>query len=383
MFRFESLDGWRGVAAVLVALYHFAFLNHLYDWSFLRNSYLFVDFFFVLSGFVITHAYQNKLTNIHQLKKFILRRMARLLPLHWFVLLLFVVLELIKLFLFQFSDWNADAKPFTGDYSLPSLFSNIFLTHSLGIHDHLSWNYPSWSISVEFYTYIVFAVVGLCSFYFNSLKIVLYFSLIAISFYLVFINVDYLNEATYHFGMFRCVVGFFLGSLCYRYFKKTSEREFKNATAIEVLLIMFLYVFVVYFGEEKLSILAPFFFALIVYIFAFEQGSISKLLKIKALQNLGKWSYSIYMLHALIILIIGRVFNLFEFLTKIPLTINHKTNINESVELFYFMNTFFMDLITMIYLIVLFYLSKLTYEYIEKKGDIFFKSWFSKKNFSY
>ena len=61
--RFHSLDGWRGVAALFVSLYHLSFFNHIYGWEFLRNSYLFVDFFFVLSGFVITHAYQNKISD--------------------------------------------------------------------------------------------------------------------------------------------------------------------------------------------------------------------------------------------------------------------------------------------------------------------------------
>ena len=49
--RFDVLDSWRGIAACLVALYHFRTrtYSHLTDITLLRNSYLFVDFFFVLS----------------------------------------------------------------------------------------------------------------------------------------------------------------------------------------------------------------------------------------------------------------------------------------------------------------------------------------------
>ena len=55
--RFRALDSWRGIAACLVALYHLDAYSHLFDVPFLRNSYLMVDFFFVLSGFVIAANY--------------------------------------------------------------------------------------------------------------------------------------------------------------------------------------------------------------------------------------------------------------------------------------------------------------------------------------
>jgi peptidoglycan/LPS O-acetylase OafA/YrhL len=63
MERFIALDSWRGIAACLVALFHLEAYSHLvYSHlnaaPFLRNSWLFVDFFFVLSGFVIAANYQ-------------------------------------------------------------------------------------------------------------------------------------------------------------------------------------------------------------------------------------------------------------------------------------------------------------------------------------
>jgi peptidoglycan/LPS O-acetylase OafA/YrhL len=54
--RFLALDSWRGLCAVLVAAMHFQGAWHFYDASFLHNCYLLVDFFFVLSGFVLAHA---------------------------------------------------------------------------------------------------------------------------------------------------------------------------------------------------------------------------------------------------------------------------------------------------------------------------------------
>ena len=364
MLRFQSLDGWRGIAAAFVALYHLNFANHLYDWNFLRNSYLFVDFFFVLSGFVITHAYINKLKNTNDFKLFISRRLSRLLPLHIFILALFIVLELSKLLLVQSGVWNLDTPPFTGEYSIQSLVSNILLMHSLGIHDHLSWNYPSWSISVEFYTYIIFSIVGVIGYKYRKLMPLLYFSLILVSFYFIYNHTNNLNDATYHFGIFRCIIGFFLGGICYRFFLLTRGIVLPYATFIEVSLMIAIYFFVTYFGKERLSIIAPLIFTVTVYVFSFEQGKISTLLKVNLIQNLGKWSYSIYMVHALIILIIGRSLNLFENLSGHSFFIQHITEVSNT-ELILIYNAYFMDFLTAVFLGIVIVLSSLTYKYIE------------------
>jgi hypothetical protein len=64
--RFLALDSWRGACAVLVAIHNFGTLSlrwHFADAPFPSHSSLFVDFFFVLGGFVITHAYIDKLNS--------------------------------------------------------------------------------------------------------------------------------------------------------------------------------------------------------------------------------------------------------------------------------------------------------------------------------
>src|SRR5271163_1950173 len=58
--RFHALDGMRGVAAIVVMVYHYYLDSHL---RCLKNPFLAVDFFFILSGFVISHAYGGKLLN--------------------------------------------------------------------------------------------------------------------------------------------------------------------------------------------------------------------------------------------------------------------------------------------------------------------------------
>jgi len=79
--HYEILDGLRGVAAVIVVMFHF--LETFTDGSNLKqiinHGYLAVDFFFVLSGFVIGYAYDDRWQKM-TLKGFFKRRLIRLHP---------------------------------------------------------------------------------------------------------------------------------------------------------------------------------------------------------------------------------------------------------------------------------------------------------------
>src|SRR5882757_7822109 len=116
--RFEALDGWRGVCACLVVLFHFHGHSPVYSSALVRNSYLFVDFFFVLSGFVIAWNYATKLDTWPGVKRFLILRLGRVYPLHLFMLLCFVAYETLRLF--------TDPEAFTGEYRPGAVVTNLF-----------------------------------------------------------------------------------------------------------------------------------------------------------------------------------------------------------------------------------------------------------------
>jgi peptidoglycan/LPS O-acetylase OafA/YrhL len=93
--RFAALDGWRGIRALLVALHHLRLDGHAYDVPAIRNAYLFVDFFFVLSGFVISHAYSRKVDSFRNILVFVVRRFGRLWPLRMVVLMGFLMVQIV------------------------------------------------------------------------------------------------------------------------------------------------------------------------------------------------------------------------------------------------------------------------------------------------
>ena len=93
MNRFAALDGLRGVSAIAVVLFHLPLAMHAYGSPLVREAYIFVDFFFVLSGFVIAHAYAARIETVASVGDFLLRRVARRWPLHLATLAGLVVLE--------------------------------------------------------------------------------------------------------------------------------------------------------------------------------------------------------------------------------------------------------------------------------------------------
>ena len=95
---FLPLESLRGFAAVSVALFHFN-VGSSFNNSFTNNAGIMVDFFFVLSGFVIALSYMEKIKNCNDLVSFQKKRFWRLYPLHMVMLLIFVLLEFIKDFL--------------------------------------------------------------------------------------------------------------------------------------------------------------------------------------------------------------------------------------------------------------------------------------------
>ena len=92
----------------------------------------------------------------------------------------------------------------------------------------------------------------------------------------------------------RCLYGFFIGCLVYEAHKRSQAY---SSTALEWAAVAALVVFMFTTGRDATSLAAPLVFAVIVYVFAAEQGGVSKALKSVPTQALGLWSYSIYMVH--------------------------------------------------------------------------------------
>ena len=128
----EGLTGARGLAACMVALFHLHYLGvhgNLYEVPLLQNSWQSVDFFFVLSGFVIAANYQQRLLDGFGAGRFLLLRLGRIYPLHFVMLAVGVTLKLLLLLAPAFSSITETASPpFTSREEAPhTILANLLL----------------------------------------------------------------------------------------------------------------------------------------------------------------------------------------------------------------------------------------------------------------
>lgn len=154
--RFVYLDFLRFAFAMVV------FFGHAKAYLALPKAELAVDYFFILSGFVLTHAYKDRVLAPQFLASFIRDRVARLYPLHLATL---AVLVFFNIWFLEVTNgqwleqgWSyQDGRTYTLSLSL-LLLNNVGLTPS-----GPSWNAPAWSISVELWVNILLAVLAVVS----------------------------------------------------------------------------------------------------------------------------------------------------------------------------------------------------------------------------
>ncbi|WP_353720649.1 acyltransferase [Dyadobacter sp. 676] len=315
--RFEVLDIFRGLFASLVFLFHLGpFANTpVLNNRFVENSDMFVDFFFVLSGFVIAYSYQS-LANQTQFGLFLKKRFYRIYPLHLFMLLAFVGMEMAKNLLAPYIRVNNLVNPANNIYTF---FTSLFLINSTpvpGVKD-VSWNIPSWSISAEMMAYLVFG--GLVVYLHRSgqfrARNAWYALTIVVSLTLLWsVSNSFRINYSFDYGFLRGILGFFTGVLCFNLFSHTHTgvREWPAAWfSVAEITALLLIGLSIYNGEAMKPWGAAFeiLFFICIYTFSFEKGIISKALKsAKVLHRLGQYSYSIYMTHALLISLFNVLF---------------------------------------------------------------------------
>ena len=368
MKRFVVLDSWRGIAACLVALFHLDAYSHLYGVPFLRNSWLFVDFFFVLSGFVIAANYQQRLLDGFGAGRFLLLRLGRLYPLHFAMLVLFIAFELLKVLkrVLIPALSSVSTAPFSTLQDAPNtIVANLLLVQSLHVFDFLTWNVPSWSISTEFYTYVAFAVclIGLR----RHAWIALLVAMIGGPLLIAALSEHNMNTH-YDWGIIRCIYGFAAGVLSWNIYEKWNQklRTWLSGSAVEWMALGLVVVFVSAAGTTLVSIAAPYLFALVVLVFAFEGGTASAILKLRPLVFLGTVSYSIYMTH---VFVERRIFDAAGALDKLW-HITPFTHRDIGGQDFYFLGTqlWHGDVAYLVFLAMTITMSYFTYRWIERPG---------------
>ena len=303
MTHLPALTPLRGIAALLVVLFHYvgqSLLPNLGGGSIplFAKGYLAVDLFFLMSGFVIAHVYagwfQERISS-STVMAFIRARFARIYPVHIFVLALYVIIDLGWNGLIFLGTGNFDPLPWEGRFSLGALLKNLVLVHGVW-SDARTWNHPSWSISVEFFTYLLFpfAVVAVWRGG-RAITLAAVAGLFAALAWLAHRHggLDIVTGQAF----FRCLIQFLIGMLLYRLYWDhfLSDLLRRDATFIAAAGATLA---ILYYGAPDILVVPAF----MVLIMAGVQngGRMHGLINAKPLVWLGNISYSVYMIHALV-----------------------------------------------------------------------------------
>jgi peptidoglycan/LPS O-acetylase OafA/YrhL len=283
--RFTQLDALRFFFALVVVLVH----TIGFKLTLIRGGFA-VDFFFVLSGFVLSHALISRPMSA---SAFLWARFARLYPLHLATLIWLVCLV------------GGLAPIAVPEYSSMALALNLGLLQGLGILEVQTWNFPSWSISVEFLVnvLILYPIVRMRSVATATILVLLSALAILVAWGPVFdqFNVQKVYGTVLSGGLLRGTVGILLGYLLYEAHlfvrpRLDVGRYSIAATFFEVVAIVML-AFCMWTNDLRWNLLPAPLSALLVLQMATVPGRLSKILQSSLFSALGNMSYSIYLIH--------------------------------------------------------------------------------------
>ena len=308
---FAALDGFRGLLALTVAIYHTIWISTINSSAFFNNGPVIIDLFFVFSGFLMFTLYARKLKDAASARSFLVKRFARLYPLHLFMLAVFVAFAAARLWAHKIglaSHQAGEILPFQAgaDENWRALIAHLTMTHAMGGADSLTFNPPSWTIGAEFYTYFLFIGFMLLMARRTFGKgIALGLTAAIAGVYAVLAGLKPDMDITYDLGVLRCAAGFFIGVLAARLFQNgPSKIVTRHASLIEALVLAGSVAFVIFCAGKAQFLVGPVLF-LFVYVFAHDGGVISRLMSGRIFGFLARISYSVYMIHVIIAIFFG------------------------------------------------------------------------------
>jgi peptidoglycan/LPS O-acetylase OafA/YrhL len=306
----QALTGIRIIAAVAVVVGHFSVIMYglfpgtvLID-KIVQGGFLGVELFFILSGFIISHNYAERFRTltIRAYGRFLRNRLARLYPVH--LVTLAAVVALVFAASMAGVSLNSDGK-----YDLVGLAMNFTLMQS--IPPATPWNGPAWSISAEMGAYIAFPVVALALSRISGWRIAAGAAMASLActvvgLYFVASMGDF-SGISYPSIWLRISGEFVAGCFLWKIWTLTDAggRVYDFLALLGVGGIAAILATVP--TNTVHTFLALPFVALIVFSCAAATGPLKKVLSMRLMEYGGRISYSLYMVHVIVLMIGGKI----------------------------------------------------------------------------
>ncbi|GAB3948944.1 acyltransferase [Spirosoma harenae] len=310
-YYLTTLTPLRGIAALMMVMFHFNLLvlpiidpaiTQLH-----RRWYLLVDFFFILSGFIMSYVYGNwfdERVSAGTFRRYMAARFARVYPLH-FVTLLWVIGLYILITQVHHITMDATLRSVLDPTVIPL---HVFMLHGFNQAWTATWNTPAWSIGSEWLVYLIFPflmpgfrrltpignaillLLVLCTYVYLTLPI-----RTGTPFKPWLWHIPYMiDNIMFPSSFLRCLAGFLTGMVtCYAYYQQWGIGWLRRGTVVGVLGIGL----ALSYHFQLPDALTIWVFPLLILGACYNTGRLANWLQTRLFQRLGDWSYSIYMVH--------------------------------------------------------------------------------------
>ncbi|MGH6888969.1 MAG: acyltransferase family protein [Rhizomicrobium sp.] len=302
----RALQGARALPPLVLVLFHYC-EGHGYRgaWWFdlvVARGYLWVEFFFALSGFVLTYVYAERLRELWRPRgyaTFLRARLARLYPLHLAILLLIlgmvVALRSLAARGGYVSIYDERWHPIV---SAPTFIANLFLVQAWNLFPYLSWNGAAWFVSVEFLLCLLFPLYLLASR--GGWKTALLLIIGGAAGLALLAEPRYGLDLTFHDGIWRGMAAFAVGvgfAILNRMMRGRAAAlpEFAFTFAqLVVVICLFTALYNTGWSHRPADIYTALPAIALVFVLSFDRGALARALATPVPLALGAWSYAIY-----------------------------------------------------------------------------------------
>lgn len=306
----RALNLLRGLASLFVGFYHIRYFSD-FSWfdhfPIMRYGYIGVDFFFILSGLIICHVYLQKSAGASGdfWVSFAWLRIARLFPVHLVIMLLMLISALAAPFVIENQNWLSRQ-------DLIDWISLAFLVRQWMLPDAYVWNTPAWSVSAEFFAYLViFPLVSLSYQHSKSTILGVVLVIIGLSlFTFLVLATNTVNNTRGAGPLIRVSAGFLLGSGLYLLLSQLINTLNWDRILGWLLIAGFSLVALASLGalpSSRIDLFIIVFLAILISATYLANGTVSKYMSRPFPFWMGEISYSFYLCHIPLMMLLSHI----------------------------------------------------------------------------